>query len=336
MPDGVEACAAKSGPNRGARRGWISVRPGSLGHAISWATAVIVLLAVWQVYGWHPTAIGGDASNYLAAGERLNAEHPLYALLAGDRPVPLHVPYWSVPLLAPPPVAVLWRPLALLGDAGMILWDAAAIACVVGAAWALRSAPWAVALLSAPLAASALSGNASAFVLAAFVLAWICRDRPWIVGALVAGTAAVKLSPIVLLVWLIATRRWHAIAAALVVGASIFGVGIVGAGLEAWFDWLRAIPSSVPSPLAIATLTGLSPWAVAGLGVTGVSAIWATKRSDRSTFAAAVVVASLATPALYFATGAALLAAVAPLALRSRGVEQRDSEGQARTHEAPA
>jgi len=36
-----------------------------------------------------PTAIGTDTSNYYAAGERLNAGHPLCGpLVATDRPVP--------------------------------------------------------------------------------------------------------------------------------------------------------------------------------------------------------------------------------------------------------
>ncbi len=61
-----------------------------------------------------------DAPTYLAAGERLNAGHNLYALVAGDRPVLLDPPYWIVPLLSPPPIAVLWRPLALLGSGSML------------------------------------------------------------------------------------------------------------------------------------------------------------------------------------------------------------------------
>src|SRR5205823_2342351 len=35
------------------------------------------------------TAIGTDSSTYYAAGQRLNAGHPLYALSPGDREVPL-------------------------------------------------------------------------------------------------------------------------------------------------------------------------------------------------------------------------------------------------------
>ena len=57
---------------------------------------------------------------YLAAGERLNAGHNLYAFGAGDRPIILDPQYWTVPLLSPPPIAVLWRSLALLGTGAML------------------------------------------------------------------------------------------------------------------------------------------------------------------------------------------------------------------------
>jgi hypothetical protein len=59
------------------------------------AFAVVTWLAAFRAFGFDPTTTGSDAWNYLAAGERLNAGHPLYALSAGDRPVPLAPPYWS-------------------------------------------------------------------------------------------------------------------------------------------------------------------------------------------------------------------------------------------------
>ncbi len=54
-----------------------------------------------------------DANTYLAAGERLNDGHPLYALQPGDRPV-LLVGEYPVPLFSPPPIAAIWRPLAIV------------------------------------------------------------------------------------------------------------------------------------------------------------------------------------------------------------------------------
>jgi hypothetical protein len=57
--------------------------------------------------------VPGDAVVYLAAGERLNAGHLLYALSPGDRIVALKPPYWTVPTLSPPFMGVLFRPLVV-------------------------------------------------------------------------------------------------------------------------------------------------------------------------------------------------------------------------------
>jgi hypothetical protein len=80
--------------------------------------------------------VPGDAFTYLAAGERLNAGHMLYALSPGDRPVDLNPPYWTVPLLSPPPIAVLFRAFAALPpDTGAYAW------------WALQLVALAVSLV---------------------------------------------------------------------------------------------------------------------------------------------------------------------------------------------
>ena len=124
-------------------------------------------LAAWFAYGWDPIRTG-DGWNYLAAGERLNAGHALYALVPGDRPVVIVPPYWTVPLRAPPPIAVAWRSLALLGEASLLIW---ALGAIPATAWAMtRASVMGWALLAAPVTMTALSGNASAFVVASFIL----------------------------------------------------------------------------------------------------------------------------------------------------------------------
>lgn len=302
-------------------RGATSVDGATTGTGVSrgvlvrraWKYAVLAVgaagtLAAWQAFGWHPTIAGGDAWNYLAAGERLNAGHLLYALSPGDRPVTIVPPYWTVPLLAPPPVAVLWRVLAPLGDAAMVLWGLTALAAVAWSCWELRGSLVVLAALSVPLALTALSGNASAFILAGFVAAWRWRDRPWIVGPILAATVAVKLTPVYLLLWLVLERRWRALAAALAAGAAIFAVSLVLTGPDAWLAWLRSVPQSAPSPLALATLTGLPTWTVMAAGALTV-ALASLARRERLTFGAAVMAAALATPALYF-QALGLLAAI--------------------------
>ncbi len=277
-------------------------------------------------FGWHPTLPGGDAWNYLAAGERLAAGHSLYSLSPGDRLVPIVPPFWTVPLLAPPPIAVAWRMMAPLGNAAMVAWGVAAVVAVVVAVIVLWRgvAFWpAFAILAAPVTMTALSGNVSAFLLAGIVATWAFRDRPWIVGALVAAMAAVKLTPAVLLVWLIAGRRWKALGATLVAGVVIGVASLVGAGLNAWQAWSASVPMSAASPLALATLFRVPTWTIAVMAVGAVAGTWVVTRQDRATFAAAVIAAALATPALYFQALAILLAAVAPWAL---GGERRHPE----------
>ena len=63
---------------------------------------------------------GQDTWNYLAAGERLNAGHSIYAIVPGDRPTIIWPPGFA-PLGSPPLVAVVWRPLALLPDT-IVMW----------------------------------------------------------------------------------------------------------------------------------------------------------------------------------------------------------------------
>ena len=67
--------------------------------------------------------------NYLAAGERLNVAHPLYALV-GRPSGPHRAAYRTSPLLSPPPIAVFWRPLALIGGLAALVGAATGIVAV--------------------------------------------------------------------------------------------------------------------------------------------------------------------------------------------------------------
>jgi hypothetical protein len=275
----------------------------------------VVLLAViaisaflaWRVFGFDWARSDGDPWNYLAAGERLNAGHPLYALSPGDRPVVIVPPYWTVPLLAPPPIAVFWRPLALLGESSMLLWGLAGLIGVLGSAifLARRSALLVVAILATDLALTVLSGNASALILPMLIGAWVYRDRPWIAGALVAVAGAVKLLPLVLVLWLVVTGRWKALAAALAVGVAILLVSLLGAGPEAFVAWFESARTAAPSPRSLAVLTGLPSWLVV---VALAVPIVLLGRWDRLSFGAAILATAFATPAYYFSAWALLAA----------------------------
>jgi hypothetical protein len=265
-----------------------------------------------------PFRPSGDTWAYAAAGERLNAGHDLYAVGQGDRPIALFPPYWTIPLVSPPPVAVLWRPLAALGPGAWVLWWLGGILASLGmVGWTLiRGSPGAIlglVLVSPALTQATLSGNASAYLVPLVFLAWQLRDRAWIVGVVIAAAAAVKLSPVLLVLWLLRARRLPAIAGMIVAGLAIFLVSLAGAGSAAWLRWLAAAPKDSPAPSSLAGITGL-PTVLAGILVVAVCvAVILVTRSERVWFSACVVAAVLATPALYFTTFALLAAATSPL-----------------------
>jgi len=291
---------------------------------------VLRVLAVLYVIGFivavltresiDPLATGRDPVTYLAAGERLNAGHPLYALPPGDREVPLSPPYWSVPLLAPPPIAVLWRPLALFGEAAALAWWLGGVVAIAGfVVWLLARGTVPVLLatvvLTPALALTAVSGNTSAYLIPLMAGAWVWRERPWVVGPIVVIAAAVKLTPGLFVVWLVAARRWREFGAAAVSGAVIGVVSIAGAGLEAYVEWIRWIPSSAPMPLSLAASFGLPPLVVAASVGSFVAAgvfVAARRHREDAMFSMAAIGAAIATPSLYFAAVAALILAVSP------------------------
>jgi hypothetical protein len=151
-----------------------------LAYIATLATTVLMALAIgirMGGIGWLDES--GDPWNYLAAGERLNAGHPLYELSEGDREVILQPPYWSVPLLAPPPIAVAWRPLAVLGPPSMVLWGVLGLVGIVGTVIYLLSIGrvLVVAILIASFTMTAVAGNFSALLLPGLILIWIHRHR---------------------------------------------------------------------------------------------------------------------------------------------------------------
>jgi hypothetical protein len=287
------------------------VRAGALpGVAAIAAILLAVAAAAWSGFLGSPT----DAYVYLAAGERLNAGHALYALEPGDRIIGLNPPYWSVPFLSPPLLGVLWRPLALAGVPGMLVgWMLAAVAMLAVIGIVTRRHPGAglaaVVVLFVPIGIQLGLGNVNAFIALGLVVAWLGRDRPAIVGSAIALMAGVKILPIVLAVWLAATGRWRGLA--WFVGASgvLVVVSLVGAGLDAHVDYLgvmfttAAVGSSELSVAGIARGVGVpadlarwAPWAVLGVGIVGIAAL---RLRDGLSFATAGVLLILASPVIH-------------------------------------
>jgi hypothetical protein len=336
-----------------ARWGIVLVR---IALVLAFAGELYVTGAIQRVDLMHPTAIGTDSSTYFSAGQRLNAGHPLYGpLVVTDRPIPGYPKKYPAPLLSPPLVAVIWRPLAALGDVSMTIWWAANLALVtllaaffaaVGRRWtlggllvilalgwplvALLRVPYLYPGYQSPISTTALSGNLDGYLTGLCVLAWWAstRGRSRLAGA-VAGLAAVlKLGPFVLAWWLVVRRDWPAVKAFVVTVAILGIVGLLGAGLDANLAYLRlALGAAVtPTPLSIPwilhTLLGL-PQHVANLGtiagtIVGLGVVYATRRHARLSFLVTILVIIYCSPVVMVGNFALLLAAVTPWAMPVR------------------
>jgi hypothetical protein len=224
---------------------------------------VAALLVVYFERGFVP----GDAFVYLGAGERLNAGHPLYALSPGDRPVGVEPPYWTVPLLSPPPIAVLFRPLAALpNDVGVYVWWALDVVSVVAAVvMMLRQRPvvigLAVIVFSIPLVYELGVGNMNGLVLLGLVLAWraTATGDERTAGVLTGLMAVFKVTPAVVGWWLLTAARWRAVRWAIVSGVAVLAVSIVGAGVDAHLRFLGIVRDTAA--------LGARPLSVAGMAL---------------------------------------------------------------------
>jgi hypothetical protein len=190
-----------------------------------------------------------DAWTYLAAGERLNAGHELYRLQAGDRPVGIRPSEVPIPLLSPPLIAVLWRPIALLPpDVAISLWwVTSALAIGVVVAGMVRSRPGlglaATLTFALPLAYLVVTGNVNGLLVGGMTAVWLLvrAKREAAAGVLIALMTGVKVVPATLLVWLLASSRDRALAWALGTGVVLLGVSVVGAGLANHLAYLDVV-----------------------------------------------------------------------------------------------
>ena len=305
------------------------------------ALALGVVVAIQIVY-FNRGFIPGDAFTYLAAGERLNDGHLLYALSPGDRPVDLKPPYWTVPLLSPPPIAVMFRPLALIpNDLGPYVWWAVCIVSIVGTVLImLRRRPiligLAVLLLSIPIVYEIGVGNLNSLLLAGIVGAWYLLVRRSDVGAgvVIAGMTALKLTPVVLAWWLVTQRRWSAVRAFVVGGLAIGVVSLLGAGLPAHLEYLgivRQTSTAGASDLSLAGLAraaGVDPGLASVLPalalVAGFVSVWLLRDRPGLAYAVAVVTMLVGSPVVNVNWFTVLLAALAPVVWPLRAAATAD------------
>lgn len=294
------------------------------------ALALGVVVTIQVVY-FNRGFIPGDAFTYLAAGERLNDGHLLYALSPGDRPVDLKPPYWTVPLLSPPPIAVLFRPLALIpNDLGPYVWWAVCIASlVVTILVMMRRRPiligLAVLVLSIPIVYDIGVGNLNSLLVGGIVGTWylLTRRQDIAAGVVIAGMTALKLTPVVLAWWLITQRRWTAVRAFVVGGLAIAAVSVLGAGLSTHLEYLGIVRQTSATGTSDLSLAGIARFVGVDSGiasllpgialVAGFVVIWLLRDRPGPAYSAAVITMLLGSPVVNINWFTVLLAGLAPV-----------------------
>jgi hypothetical protein len=294
------------------------------------AVAIGMIVAIQRVY-FERGLIPGDSFTYLAAGERLNAGHMLYALSPGDRPVGFEPPFFTVPLLSPPPIAVLFRPLAALPmEIGVYIWWIATIVVLAAVIlWMLRERPivagLAVLALSIPIVYQIGVGNLNGLIVAGIVGGWylLTRRRDLAAGAVFALMTAFKVTPGIFLWWLITQRRWDAFKAFVVTGLVVLAISVLGAGVQAHLEYLGIARQTAAAGTTYLSLAGAArylgvPVEVANLLPTvsimlGVAAVWLLRARPGAAYGAAIVTMIAGSPVVQITWFTILLGVLAPI-----------------------
>lgn len=294
------------------------------------AIAIGLVVAIQRIY-FNRGLVPGDSFTYLASGERLNAGHLLYALSPGDRLVGFEPPFFTVPLLSPPPIAVLFRPLAAIpNEIGVyIWWIATTVILAAVILWMLRRRPilvgLAVLVLSLPIVYQIGVGNLNGLIVAGTVGAWylLTRGRDLAAGAIFALMTAFKITPGVFLWWLITQRRWDAFKAFVVTGLGVLVVSVIGAGVQAHLEYLGIMRQTATVGTTYLSLAGAAryigvPLEIANLLPTaaiviGAVAIWVLRDRPGLAYAAAILTMIAGSPVVQITWFTILLGVLAPV-----------------------
>jgi hypothetical protein len=294
------------------------------------AVALGMVVAIQRIY-FNRGLIPGDSFTYLAAGERLNAGHFLYALSPGDRPVGFEPPFFTVPLLSPPPIAVLFRPLAALpNEIGVYVWWIATILVLAAVIiWMLRERPilvgLGVLLLSIPIVYQIGVGNLNGLIVAGIVGGWylLTRRRDLAAGAVFALMTAFKVTPGIFLWWLITQRRWDAFKAFVVTGLVVLAVSVLGAGVQAHLEYLGIARQTAAAGTTYLSLAGAAryvgvPAEIANVLPTaaiviGVAAVWLLRARPGAAYVAAIITLIAGSPVVQITWFTILLGVLAPI-----------------------
>jgi hypothetical protein len=278
---------------------------------------------------------GYDLSFYWTAAQHLIHGEPIYSLAQLSGP---YAPQGQDGFLYPPPFAALMIPLAALtpdARAAEWIWSALGAAILVitvlglvrseelgerfsmlggRGRWLLVAAAFAF----PPVIGELSIGNVHLLLMGLFTLAWLGIRRGDRTGDAMAGiglgvAAVIKVFPGVLLVWLLATRRYRAAVAMVAAALALVVVTLPFTGIEPWLQYPRVLGNlsavydttdTISPAIWLAPYLGFTTarWLVLGLGV--VLVVWSARRSGREavpaiSFATAVVVSVLIAPNIF-------------------------------------
>jgi hypothetical protein len=283
---------------------------------------VAALSLAYGIVWWNSIgAFPGDTLTYYLAGLRLDSGHALYDLQAGDVWLYSHP---ELPLMGPPLIAVLWRPLAAFpAGSGMIIWLVAMnFLAVLAVAYALLGTRGWAGLLVLPLVPALTLlmgvGNLDAMVLIGLFAAWALlasgRDRS--AGVLIGFLASLKLTPAVLIVWLVVSGKWRAFRWSIATGLVLAVVAVVGTEPGIWFRYLRVMREAPgigrPEALLIIPI--------------GFALIALLRRWPRLTFGLSLALIPLGSPIAGGHTWSLLLGVLAPVIGAWRSTDRRPME----------
>jgi alpha-1,2-mannosyltransferase len=313
----------------------VAERPARLARALIRLSPALILtlfacttLAVLAVAG---ATLGFDAAAYLQAADRLLAGRPLY-----DATIDVIGVGFGF-YLYPPPFAFVAVPFTFLpAPLGLWAWLATVVAAFLAGTALLpvrTSVRWSIVLLAAlsfPFLYAVKLGQVAPLIFLAFAIGWRWIDRAGATGLAVAAGALTKLQPALLFGWMVATRRWRALAVGLAAVTLAAIVTTAVAGAAAWSDYLALLgrinkPITTPQNLtagAIAYRAGASvdlatliEW-MALAGTVAVTCFAWLRRDGVTGFVVGVVASQLLSPILWSHYAMLLLLPVALLLQR--------------------
>lgn len=271
----------------------------AIGVAGLLATAVSVALALDLLTG---KAVGYDLAAYIMGARQLLGGEPIYpegAFTLG--------PFGQ--FLYPPPVALLFTPIALLPfNAARVLWLLVLVAVAVGVAWSLtrrlrphlRPWAWAGIALFFPLVWEIQLGNLTLVTLALCITAWQTRAPTWAGACALAMAAGLKLLALPLLPFFALSGRGALLvrSVGILAAASLATLPLLVEEWAAYIQTFAVIVSAepgtgsniTPAVFALPQLRPVLP--LAGVGLVTLSALVARRRPAAADHAFRVALAA--------------------------------------------